>query len=245
MLLTRALAGAGTDYHGQARTITDETAPPLSVWVRACPWHARPAAYQRRLGTAKAAAYISVMRNTHPRPPAAPTAPECQPDVDREQRLGFAEVIYCPGKSDAQLQAEEKKIEIPRLSEEATRFYASQNDLLIRGVDLAIQQLHDDKGGDGKLAAKVMADIFGGARGTMDDGIRQWLYTGFASAKDLERYAKETGIQVTKDSDGKVTQVEIKNADSARGALRSRMLNMLNRLEPATPSAPATPPARN
>ncbi len=45
------------------------------------------------------------MRKTSPRPPATPVAAECRPDLDREHRLGFAEVIYCPGKSDAQLQA--------------------------------------------------------------------------------------------------------------------------------------------
>jgi len=138
LLLTRALAGAGTDYHGQARTITDETAPPLSVWVRACPWHARPAAYQRRLGTAKAAAYISVMRNTHPRPPAAPTAPECQPDVDREQRLGFAEVIYCPGKSDAQLQAAATALFAAHRNVLATRATPEQGALL-RRLEPAVQ----------------------------------------------------------------------------------------------------------
>ncbi|MEI8080085.1 MAG: nickel pincer cofactor biosynthesis protein LarB, partial [bacterium] len=45
------------------------------------------------------------MRKTHSRLAAAPAPSECRPDLDREQRLGFAEVIYCPGKSAAQLQA--------------------------------------------------------------------------------------------------------------------------------------------
>ncbi|MFA6931831.1 MAG: nickel pincer cofactor biosynthesis protein LarB [Lentisphaeria bacterium] len=30
--------------------------------------------------------------------------PECVPDFDRENRIGFAEVIYCEGKSDEQLR---------------------------------------------------------------------------------------------------------------------------------------------
>jgi len=30
--------------------------------------------------------------------------PQCDLDFDREKRLGFAEVIYCPGKTDAQLR---------------------------------------------------------------------------------------------------------------------------------------------
>jgi NCAIR mutase (PurE)-related protein len=32
-----------------------------------------------------------------------PKHTHCVPDLDREQRIGFAEVIYCPGKSDDQL----------------------------------------------------------------------------------------------------------------------------------------------
>jgi NCAIR mutase (PurE)-related protein len=33
-----------------------------------------------------------------------PHIPQCSPDLDRESRIGFAEVIYCPGKSDDQLR---------------------------------------------------------------------------------------------------------------------------------------------
>ncbi len=29
---------------------------------------------------------------------------QCFPDLDREERIGFAEVIYCPGKTDEQLR---------------------------------------------------------------------------------------------------------------------------------------------
>lgn len=32
------------------------------------------------------------------------TSNQVTPDLDREQRIGFAEVIYCPGKSDEQLK---------------------------------------------------------------------------------------------------------------------------------------------
>lgn len=44
------------------------------------------------------------------RPKSAPTSagkatPQCVPDTDREHRIGFAEVIYCPGKSETQLRA--------------------------------------------------------------------------------------------------------------------------------------------
>ena len=33
-----------------------------------------------------------------------PTEGQCVPDLDREERIGFAEVIYCPGKTDDQLR---------------------------------------------------------------------------------------------------------------------------------------------
>jgi NCAIR mutase (PurE)-related protein len=41
------------------------------------------------------------MKQSEPNTPPA----ECVPDLEREKRIGFAEVIYCPGKSDAQLRA--------------------------------------------------------------------------------------------------------------------------------------------
>jgi len=37
--------------------------------------------------------------------PDTEAAPQCVPDLDRERRLGFPEVIYCPGKTDSQLSA--------------------------------------------------------------------------------------------------------------------------------------------
>lgn len=36
--------------------------------------------------------------------PNTPTHNECVPDTDRERRIGFAEVIFCPGKTDEQLR---------------------------------------------------------------------------------------------------------------------------------------------
>lgn len=36
--------------------------------------------------------------------PNTPEHPECVPDIDRERRVGFAEVIFCPGKTDEQLR---------------------------------------------------------------------------------------------------------------------------------------------
>jgi NCAIR mutase (PurE)-related protein len=40
-----------------------------------------------------------VKSNEHP-----DSSPHCVPDVDRERRIGFPEVIYCPGKTDEQLR---------------------------------------------------------------------------------------------------------------------------------------------
>ena len=45
------------------------------------------------------------MRTAKKHAAPAKAAAHCVPDTDRERRIGFAEVIYCPGKSDAQLRA--------------------------------------------------------------------------------------------------------------------------------------------
>ena len=39
-----------------------------------------------------------------------PASPHCVPDLERQQRIGFAEVIYCPGKSEEQLAAAAKAL---------------------------------------------------------------------------------------------------------------------------------------
>ena len=91
-----------------------------------------------RFGTAQAAAYISVMRKTHSRLAAAPAPSECRPDLDREQRLGFAEVIYCPGKSAAQLQAAATVLFAAHRNVLATRATPEQAALL-RQLEPAVQ----------------------------------------------------------------------------------------------------------
>lgn len=46
-------------------------------------------------------------RNVHAMSAGTPSdpTPACVPDLDRERRIGFPEVIYCPGKTDEQLLA--------------------------------------------------------------------------------------------------------------------------------------------
>lgn len=60
------------------------------------------------------------------------------PDLDREQRIGFAEVIYCPGKSDQQLLAAGRALFAAHANVIATRASAAQADLL-RGLEPAVQ----------------------------------------------------------------------------------------------------------
>ncbi len=62
-----------------------------------------------------------MMKNTHP---------ECFPDLDRERRTGFAEVIYCPGKSDAQLRTVFADLAAAHANVLATRASLAQASLL-------------------------------------------------------------------------------------------------------------------
>ncbi|NYZ74594.1 hypothetical protein H0O00_05600 [Candidatus Micrarchaeota archaeon] len=157
-------------------------------------------------------------------------------------------VQYAVGKGYITTDAapQEGRMDIPKLSEEAKRFYTSTSqELFTKGVELSIQQLHEDKRADGKLAAEVMGSAFGGATAAIDESLKQWIYVGFASVKDPVTYATDSGILVTKDTGNAVTAAEVKDADKARMTLRSRMLNLLKKLKPAETTAPASPPAKN
>lgn len=55
---------------------------------------------------------------------------QCVPDLNREQRIGFAEVIYCPGKSDEQLRAAAKALFAHHRNVIATRATPEQAALL-------------------------------------------------------------------------------------------------------------------
>ena len=60
------------------------------------------------------------------------------PDIEREHRVGFAEVIYCPGKSDAQLGAAAKALFAAHRNVLATRATPEQAALL-RRLDAGVQ----------------------------------------------------------------------------------------------------------
>jgi NCAIR mutase (PurE)-related protein len=61
-----------------------------------------------------------------------PAAHAVIPDTEREQRVGFAEVIYCPGKTDAQLLAAAKALFASHRNVLATRATPAQAKLLRR-----------------------------------------------------------------------------------------------------------------
>ena len=61
-----------------------------------------------------------------------------RPDLDREQRIGFAEVIYCPGKTDAQLAAAAAALAAAHRNVLATRATPAQAEVL-RSVDRAFR----------------------------------------------------------------------------------------------------------
>jgi len=85
----------------------------------------------------------------------------CVPDFDRERRTGFAEVIYCPGKSDEQLCTAAKSLFAAHRNVIASRATPEQAALL-RDMCLDVQYneagriayLHRDKTvrGDGIIA---------------------------------------------------------------------------------------------
>ncbi len=59
---------------------------------------------------------------------------ECVPDVERERRVGFAEVIYCPGKTDEQLREVGRALFSAHKNVIASRCGPGQADVL-KGVD--------------------------------------------------------------------------------------------------------------
>ena len=57
--------------------------------------------------------------------------PEVNADLEREERIGFAEVIYCPGKSDIQLREAAEKLFAAHANVLATRATPEQAALLL------------------------------------------------------------------------------------------------------------------
>ena len=101
--------------------------------------------------------------HTHGTPPepAAEKATHCVPDLDRERRLGFPEVIYCPGKTDEQLRAAAAALFASHANVIASRANPAQAEILRRLDDRVGYNslgrtafLHTDKRitGAGKIA---------------------------------------------------------------------------------------------
>ena len=67
-----------------------------------------------------------------------PNAPHCTPDLNREQRLGFAEVVYCPGKTDEQLRTMAETLFAAHSNVIATRATPGQMALL-QDVEPAVE----------------------------------------------------------------------------------------------------------
>lgn len=66
------------------------------------------------------------------------STPHCTPDLEREKRLGFAEVVYCPGKTDEQLRTMAKTLFTAHRNVIATRATPSQMALL-QDVEPAVE----------------------------------------------------------------------------------------------------------
>lgn len=62
--------------------------------------------------------------------PAEKHDPHCRIDTDREKRIGFAEVIYCPGKTPEQLRAAATPLFAKHQNVLATRATPEQGDIL-------------------------------------------------------------------------------------------------------------------
>jgi NCAIR mutase (PurE)-related protein len=79
-------------------------------------------------------------------------ASQCVPDLQREQRLGFAEVVYCAGKSDEQLREIARALFTAHRNVLATRC-SPQQFALLQEVDARVQYhpsariacLHEDR----------------------------------------------------------------------------------------------------
>lgn len=90
--------------------------------------------------------------------------PSVTPDFEREQRIGFAEVIYCPGKSEAQLRAAAEALFSQHNNVIASRATPEQAAIL-REIDAAVEYnktgrtayLHRDKSARGRGTVTVVS----------------------------------------------------------------------------------------
>jgi NCAIR mutase (PurE)-related protein len=96
--------------------------------------------------------------------PDIPPTTECVPDIDRERRLGFAEVIFCPGKSDEQLRTVATSLFAAHRNVLATRCSPEQY-AVMQAIDTRLQYhpsarmafLHEDRRIRGRGAVAVVS----------------------------------------------------------------------------------------
>ena len=91
--------------------------------------------------------------------------PHCVPDFNREERIGFAEVVYCQGKTDGQLIAvasallsAHRNVLFSRCSPEQYQLL-SRNDqgMLSYHTEARIAALHEDKADYGRGVIAVVS----------------------------------------------------------------------------------------
>ncbi len=90
--------------------------------------------------------------------------PHCVPDLDREDRIGFAEVIYCEGKSDDQLRTiaaalltKHRNVLASRCSPAQYKVLRKLDERLQYHPDARMTFLHEDKTDHGRGVIAVVS----------------------------------------------------------------------------------------
>ncbi len=90
--------------------------------------------------------------------------PHCLPDFNREERIGFAEVVYCQGKSDEQLLAvasallsAHRNLLFSRCSHEQYQLLAKHEQGLSYHPEARLAYLHEDKKDYGRGVIAVVS----------------------------------------------------------------------------------------
>jgi hypothetical protein len=164
--------------------------------------------------------------------------------VDFDPSLSGSQVQWAIGGNnrdgylyfEGSVPAAEGKMEIPKLTDEAKAFYASQQ-LFSDFLDGSISSLHEDGRADGKLAKEILWRVFKGDKAKMAESLRQGIYLELATVKDPQDYARESGITLKNDANGKLAGAEIGEDGFAKAgnALRARMLDTMKRIIPTEP----------
>ncbi|MDD5172264.1 MAG: hypothetical protein PHF60_04485, partial [Candidatus ainarchaeum sp.] len=159
--------------------------------------------------------------------------------ADFDPSLSGSRVQWSIGKEyvfASSMPAAEGQMDIPRLTDEAKAFYKGQ-ELFSSIVDGGIFSLHQDTKADGKLAKEILWKLFKGDKAKMADSLKQGLYLALATVKDPQAYARESGITLKKDANGKLAGAVIAEGsdEAVLKALRIRMLDTMKRITPTEP----------